>query len=227
MRFLGLTALQAGLLALITAGAIVALYFLKHRRRRLTVSSTQLWRRVLENQLDNSLFEKLRRYGSILLAVVTGLLVAMAIARPEIELLTGRARRTVIVIDTSPTMLARRADGRTRWEHAAEAAQRLVSAGAGSDQFRIADTTAQFDSPFLSDRTELRRVIERMRPVMAPTRFPGIDRTEETGVVLITDGVAPLTVPQGCRGDLGFRRGAERRHHRLRDPVHADRSACL
>ena len=89
MRFLALTAIQGALLAAITTAVVVALYFLKHRRRQVVISSTQLWKRVLENRNENSLFEKLRRYLSILLAVTTALLVAMSIARPEIHWLTG------------------------------------------------------------------------------------------------------------------------------------------
>lgn len=210
MRFLALTGLQGALLAAVTAAAIVALYFLKHRRRQVIISSTQLWRRVLENRIENSLFEKLRRYLSILLAVTTGLLVAMSIARPEMEWLTGKSLRTVIVLDTSPTMQTRMNDGKTRWEHAVEAANAIVSAGTGSTQFRIADTSGQFDSPFTDNRAELRRLIERMHPVIAPTRFPDIDKplpdtetnpagrttkVEETPVTFITDGVSPVNVP--------------------------------
>jgi hypothetical protein len=200
MRFLALTAFQGILLAAITTAAIVALYFLKHRRRQVIISSTQLWRRVLDNRIENSLFEKLRRYLSILLAVTTGLLVAMSIARPEMEWLTGKARRNVVVLDTSPTMQARMNDGKTRWEHAVEAAKTAISAGTGSIKFRIADTSGQFDSAFTDNRTELRRLIDRMHPVIAPTRFPDIDKTanEETGVTFITDGVSPVRVPENA-----------------------------
>lgn len=197
MRFLSLTALQGALLALVTTGIIVALYFLKHRRRQVVISSTQLWRKVLENRLENSLFEKLRRYLSILLAVATALLVAMSIARPEIEWLTGRQRRVVIVLDTSPTMQTRMNDGNTRWMHAVDAANAIVGAGTGSTQFRIADTSGQFDSPFTDNRAEIRRIIERMHPVIAPTRFPDIDKTsnDDTRVTFISDGVSRVNVP--------------------------------
>jgi Ca-activated chloride channel homolog len=198
MRFLALTAAQGAALAAITATAIIALYFLKHRRRRVIISSTQLWKRVLENQLDNSLFERLRRYFSILLAVTTGLLVAMAIARPEIEWLTGKSQHTVIVLDTSPTMQTRMGDGRTRWQHAVDVAQSIVDGGSGSAQFRIADTTGEFDSPFTSNHSELRRLLERMHPVIAPARFPEVDKVEEGAglqVTFITDGVSRLSLP--------------------------------
>src|SRR5687767_4389171 len=135
MRFLGLTATQAALLGLLTVAVIIALYFLKHRRRRIVISSTQLWRRVIENELENSIFEKLRRIVSIMVAVIIGLLVAMSIARPEIEWLTGEARRTIIVLDTAPTMQARTADGRTRWQHAVEEARALIDDGAVNTEF--------------------------------------------------------------------------------------------
>ena len=167
MRFLAFTGLQGALLAMVTTAAIVTLYFLKHRRRRFVVSSTQLWKRVLENHLENSLFERLRRYFSILLAVITGLLVALAIARPEVSWLTGKSQETVIVLDTSPTMQARMADGKTRWQHAVDAAVALVDAGSGSAQFRIADTSGQFDSPFTDNKTELKRLIAQTdKPAM-------------------------------------------------------------
>ncbi len=199
MRFLQFTGLQAALLALVTASAIITLYFLKHRRRRYVVSSTQLWKRVLDNHLENSLFEKLRRYLSILLAVVTGLLVALAIARPEIEWLTGRLQSTVIILDTSPTMQARMGDGKTRWQHAVDAAQSLVDAGSGSTPFRIADTSGQFDSPYTDNKAELRRLIERMHPVMTSTRFPEVDKApagSKKNVYFITDGVSALKTPK-------------------------------
>src|SRR5688572_24664266 len=118
MRVLGLTALQTFLMALATAGAIIALYFLKHRRRRIVISSALLWRRVLEKHLENSLFERLRRIISVIVAVAIGLLIALAIARPEIDFLTGKPQQTIIVLDTSPSMLTRTADGLSRWQHA-------------------------------------------------------------------------------------------------------------
>src|SRR5438552_2100263 len=175
MQFLGLTTLQTVFFALLTASAVVALYFLKHRRRRVVISSTQLWRNVLDNRNENSLFERLRGLLSIMLAAAIALLVAMAIARPEIEALTGKARQVVIILDTSPAMMAHTADGKTRWQHAVESAQILLDQGGIRTQFRIVDTADQFDSPFMSDRAELRKSVDRMHPVNLPARFPKID----------------------------------------------------
>ena len=209
MRFLALTAYQSAALALLTTAAIVALYFLKHRRRRLVISSALLWKRVLAKHLENSLFERLRRILSILIAVAIGLLVALSIAQPEIEWLTGKTSRTIIVMDTSPSMQARRSDGRTRWQHAVDDANALVSQGSIRNQYRIVDTSGQFDSAFTTDRSELRRMIAGMHPVNSPTRFPHMETPATSSqdapqIYLITDGVSPLDVPAGVHSISEF-----------------------
>src|SRR5437667_8190440 len=104
MNFLALTPLQTAALALITAGIVISLYFLKLRHRRVFVSSSLLWRRVLDERQSHSLFEKLRWIVSIIIAVTIALLIAISLSRPEIEALTGKNERIVIVMDTSPTM---------------------------------------------------------------------------------------------------------------------------
>ena len=46
MTFLALTPFEAAVLALLTTGTIVALYFLKLRHRRVVISSSILWKRI-------------------------------------------------------------------------------------------------------------------------------------------------------------------------------------
>src|ERR1041384_5957705 len=106
MTFLALTPLQTALLVLLTTGTIVALYFLKLRHRKVFISSSILWRRVLDERESHSLWEKLRRILSIILAATIALLIGLALARPEIQALTGKNERIVIVLDTSPTMIS-------------------------------------------------------------------------------------------------------------------------
>src|SRR5262245_60584227 len=136
MSFLAVTGFQAALLALITTGVIVALYFLKLRHRRVVVASSFLWTRVIDDQQAQWWWYKIRRVMSILLAVVIGLVIAMAVARPEIHWITGGGEHTLLVLDTSPSMLARTSDGQTRWQHAVNTAIRLVNAAAPSSEFR-------------------------------------------------------------------------------------------
>src|SRR5205814_1515393 len=94
--FLALTPLQTALLAILTAGTIVALYFLKLRHRRVVISSSILWRRVLDERQSHSLWEKLRRLLSIAIAITIAMLIALALARPEID---GRDSQVYFVSD--------------------------------------------------------------------------------------------------------------------------------
>ena len=141
MRFLALGSMQTALLALLTAGTIIALYFLKLRHRRVFVSSSLLWRRVLDDKQSHSLMEKLRRILSIILATTIALLIAVSLARPEIEALTGKNERIVIIMDTSPTMAAVSSNGRSRWDQAMGEAESLLASGGPTTEFRVSDTS--------------------------------------------------------------------------------------
>src|SRR5881296_2405548 len=148
MTFLALTAAQAGLLAATTVAIIIGLYLLKLRHRRVLISSSILWRRVLDERQSHSLWEKLRRIISIVIAATITLLIALSLARPEIESLTGKTERIVIVLDTSPTMTTQTADGRTRWQHAMDRAENLLDGGGPTTEFRVVDTSGETSSAF-------------------------------------------------------------------------------
>ncbi|MBI4471820.1 MAG: VWA domain-containing protein [Acidobacteria bacterium] len=194
MTFLALTPLQAALLAALTAGAIIALYFLKLRHRRVFVSSSILWRKVLDERQAHSLWEKLRKIISIAVAVTIALLIAMALGRPEIESLTGRTERIVIVMDTSPTMYTRTSDGRTRWDHAVPEALGLLDSGGATTEFRVVDTAGNTASAFTTDRSQLRDLIQQMSPKSGQPQFPNVDARDSV-VYLVSDGVAVQVVP--------------------------------
>src|SRR2546422_11149686 len=186
MTFLTLTPLQAAVLALAVAGAILALYFPKFQRRRVIVSSCVLWQRVLAEKMSRSLWERLQKIVSILVAVTIALLIALSVGRPQIEPLTGHVRRVVIVLDTSPSMNARTADGSTRWKHATEKARSLVTESPAAE-FRIADTSEETAFPFTSDRAEVLKMIGRLSPGGVKPHFPNI--SGDATVYLLSDGV--------------------------------------
>jgi len=98
-------------------------------------------------------------------------------------------------------MQARTNDGKTRWKHAVESALALVNGAPVTKQFRIADTSGQFDSAFTENRQELRRLIERMRPFVGTTRFPDL---EKTPAHFITDGVSRFNLPTGVTSISAF-----------------------
>jgi hypothetical protein len=198
MTFLALTTFQAVSLALLTAATIVALYFLKLRHRRVVVSSSILWRRVLDERQSHSLWEKLRRIISIAIAVTIALLIALALARPEIESLTGKNERIVIVLDTSPTMNTITADGQTRWRHAVTQARGLLDSGGATTEFRVIDTSGATASAFTTDRNELRDLIEQMSPKSGAVQFPKVDATGSQ-VYFVSDGVTLHSTPPNVR----------------------------
>ena len=153
MTFLALTPFQATLLAALIAGTVIALYFLRLRHRKVTVPSSLVWQLVLNEHMSHSFREKLRKILSVAMAVTIALLIAMSLGRPDIQSLTGKAERIVIVLDTSPTMNTRTADGKTRWQHAVEKARALLDTGGVATEFRMTDTSGLTESGFTPDRT--------------------------------------------------------------------------
>jgi Ca-activated chloride channel homolog len=196
MTFLALTPLQTALLALATTGIVVALYFLKVRRRRVLVSSAILWRRVLEEHSAHSLWQRLRTIMSVLLAVAISLLIALSIARPHIDWLTGKPQRIVIILDTSPSMNTRTSNAGTRWQHAVDEARMLIDYGGPSAQFRVAETSGDLAFGFTADHDEARRLIDELSPKNVEPRFPVLDGNE-SHIYLISDGVAIHDIPAG------------------------------
>src|SRR5207249_8844441 len=86
--------------------------------------------------------------------------------------------------------------GRTRWQHAREAALSLLEGGGGSTEFRVADTSGRFDSAFTTNRTEIRRIIEQMQPIASAAQFPAVTDTDAR-VIFVSDGISSLAAPKG------------------------------
>jgi hypothetical protein len=198
MNFLALTPLQALLLGTVTAASIISMYFLKLRHRRVFISSSILWRRVLDERQSHSLWEKLRKILSAAIAVTIALLIAFSLARPEIESLTGKNERIVIVMDTSPTMNTQTSGGNSRWQHAVDEAKALLDSGGPTTEFRVIDTSGVTASAFTTDRNEVRRLIDQMSPKTSDPQFPKVEG-RDAQVYFVSDGVAIHNTPSFVR----------------------------
>src|SRR3954449_1709899 len=107
--------------------AIIALYFLKLRRRPVQVPSTLLWRRSLEDLHVNSLFQRLRRNLLLFLQLLALFLAMLALAGPRIQGTSGVGQRFVLAIDNSASMSATDVSP-NRLTRAKEAAKELIHA---------------------------------------------------------------------------------------------------
>ncbi|MGC3966131.1 MAG: BatA domain-containing protein [Pirellulales bacterium] len=67
----------------IAAAAILSFYFLKVRRKPVLVPSTYLWRRTIQDNRVNALWQRLRRSILLLLQLLAVLAAAVALLRPR------------------------------------------------------------------------------------------------------------------------------------------------
>jgi len=165
----------AGLIAAaITIPALVSLYFLKLRRKRMVIPSTLLWQRAVQDLQVNAPFQKIK--NNLLLWIQLLLLIALliAIARPTQNSLADPGRRIVIVIDHSASMnIADGKDGATRLEDAKRQALQLVenmaagdeeAGGAGSAMVVSFAHRSQVIQDFTTNLVEVRRAINSIEP---------------------------------------------------------------
>jgi Ca-activated chloride channel homolog len=198
--------LPAALTLLAAVLALIFLLYLLHpRRRRLVVASNLIWRRVAQQRKFRR--EHWRWLFSLLLASVIGLSMALALTRPEIAALGGVARHVVLVLDNAPSMAARTRDGVSRWEKAIARCRDIIeNAGVASD-FMLLDTMGRAGIPAFRDRVEALAELDRLKPAsFGVARMPILPHTEagQTQVHLLTDGVAPLSVPSSAHVEPVF-----------------------
>ena len=202
MRFLALPAGTAMLLLAGVAALVVGLYLLRPSPRRLVVSSSLIWRRVLEERKRNP--ERLRWWLSLFLALAAALCIAAAITRPEIAVVSGRAEQVVLVVDNSATMAARAPDGHTRLERALDRAREVIDAGGAGSRFLVADTMRKLSTPVLQDRQAALSTLDRIQQASGgQPHFPDVVPPQGAGgaprSLFITDGVAGIEAPRATQ----------------------------
>ena len=136
---------------------IVALYFLRLKRRAITVSSHLFWQRAVNQTSRNSFFQRLRHLFSLLLHVLILLLLVGALARPVIDRFIHGGASVVLVLDCRARMQATSPDGTVRFEKALAAARGYVREVNDARQFAIIklDSAPSVAVPFTADEKPL------------------------------------------------------------------------
>lgn len=177
------TPMLAIIAAAIALPALVILYFLKLRRRRVEISSTLLWRRAIQDLQANAPFQRLRKNILLLLQLIALAAALLAVAQPEKKVSESTGSRHVIMIDRSASMAARDGSGdsgnggMTRLEAAKKAAVEQIESldegglfgGDAHEAMVIAfDTTGEVLQGFTSDKAKLKRAVESITQTDIP-----------------------------------------------------------
>ncbi len=143
---------------------LVLLYVLKIRRQRVAVSSTWLWAAAARDLAAKSPFKRLLWPLPLWLEVLALGLLALAVARPASRAGRIAGDRVAIVVDTSASMSALEADGRSRLAHARDAASAVLRALAPGAQAVIieAGREAHVVSAMDSDRRRLEASLAKL-----------------------------------------------------------------
>lgn len=226
--------------ALVGAG-IVALYLLKVKRKRETVPSLEFWRQLLLESQVRSLFQRLKRWLSLLLWLAIAACLVLALGNPVVTAGSIKPETLVIVLDNSASMQAVEKDsgGRTRFELAREAIGRLVAGRPVQGKLMLIEAGARprVVSGFQNDRRQFLRELRSLKPRIEPgglgaalamgRRFAELH--PDAKLIVVSDG-ADAAKPQAgdvlhwkvgqTRDNLGIARIAVR-VHRQRGEHHA------
>lgn len=150
--------------------AIIALYFLKLRRRPVQVPSTLLWKRSLEDLHVNSLFQRLRRNLLLFLQLLAVALVLLALLGIRMKGTTSIGQRYVLTIDESASMGATDV-APTRLDRAKAEARKILDQMGGDDLAMIIafSDKARVVSNYTANKQLLRARLNSIQPIQATT----------------------------------------------------------
>jgi hypothetical protein len=149
---------------------IIALYFLKLRRRPVQVPSTLLWRRSLEDLHVNSLFQRLRKNLLLFLQLLAVLLVMLALAGPKMKGTAGQGQRFVLAIDNSASMSATDV-APSRLARAKQEAKKIVELMEANDLAMVITFSdhARVVASYTGNRGQLAQKIDSIEQTQATT----------------------------------------------------------
>jgi von Willebrand factor type A domain/Aerotolerance regulator N-terminal len=149
---------------------IVMLYFLKLRRMPVTVPSTYLWQKTIEDLHVNSIWQRLRKNLLLLLQLLVVAALILACLRPGFRGDEKLGKRSIFMIDNSCSMQSSDVKP-SRLDTAKKEALKAVDTMAGSDVAMVIAFSDRADvrQGFTSDKRQLRTAIESIKPTNRTT----------------------------------------------------------
>lgn len=150
--------------------AIVALYFLKLKRRPLEVPSTYLWHKSIEDLRVNSLWQRLRRSLLLFLQLLLVLLVMLAVLQPSWRTQRLPGNRFIFLIDDSASMRATDVKP-SRLEEAKRQAIETIDQMVSGDVAMVVSFSdvARVEQMFTDSRRMLRESVSAIQPTNRST----------------------------------------------------------
>lgn len=191
---------------------LIALYFLKLKRPRITVPSLVLWHRVLDDQRVNSPFQRFKRNLLLLLQLLLLLLIVLAAMQPFFRGQDERVSRLPVMIDCSASMAATtERGGPSRLDQARNQVEDMITGLLPDQQMAIISfsDSARQRSGFTDNKQRLRDAVNEIAIEDVPSDIEQAFRMAQAlgrgtafdEAVLITDG----NLPERADIDLPFR----------------------
>lgn len=150
--------------------AILALYFLKLKRRPLEVPSTYLWHKSIEDLHVNTIWQRLRRNLLLFLQLLLVLLIMIAVLRPGVKGARLLGNRFIFLIDNSASMQASDLKG-SRLEDAKRSAREAVELMQPGDVAMVVSfsNTPKVEQMFTENKRALLRSVDAIKPTTRST----------------------------------------------------------
>ena len=197
MEFLGFSLTQILTTLGIAGAAVFVLYLLKLRRRLIEVPFVKLWETILAEKQTTRLFSQLKRWLSLLVALLVVAALAFALGDPRYKGATATGRTVVLLLDASASMQATDVD-EGRFALAKKKANDLINGMGPSDRFLIAELAASATpmTPLTGEQRILTDAIESMQASdLSADLLAGIQLAadilrdqSDPEVILISDG---------------------------------------
>ncbi len=189
--------LPAALALLALAIPIIVLYLLKVKREDLTVSSSFLWQRVLEDRQANAPWQKLQKNWLLLLQLLLLLLMVFVLSRPFFQSEAQASGNIIVLLDASAGMQATDV-APSRFAKAKSEINTIIDQMGGGDQMTLVLMRAfpEVLATSSTSKTELKGALDRARVTNEPAQpkssivlaAAAADRNPGTTVVVVSSG---------------------------------------